>query len=227
MRPKLSYSNVMATIAVFIALGGASYAAMKLPKNSVGSKQIKKNAVSSAKIKNGAVTAAKVRSGALTGAQINASTLGTVPSAVHAQDAQTARSAQTANTLGASEGWHEVGTPGDPPFENNWRNGSPGTNQSTESAAFYKDQLGIVHLKGMVLGGAQGTTAFHLPPGYRPADRKVLIFAVTVTPETTAFGDLSISGFVPEEPDRTGAVLPPGTFGSPVSLDGVTFRAEG
>jgi hypothetical protein len=34
MRPKLTYANVMATIAVFIALGGASYASLKLPKNS-------------------------------------------------------------------------------------------------------------------------------------------------------------------------------------------------
>lgn len=47
LRPKLTYANVMATIAVFIALGGASYAATKLPKNSVGSKQIKANAVTS------------------------------------------------------------------------------------------------------------------------------------------------------------------------------------
>lgn len=36
IRGKLTYANVMATIAVFIALGGASYAAIKLPKNSVG-----------------------------------------------------------------------------------------------------------------------------------------------------------------------------------------------
>ena len=55
LRSKLSYANVMATIAVFIALGGAAYAA-GLPKNSVGSKQIKNNAVTGAKIKKGAVT---------------------------------------------------------------------------------------------------------------------------------------------------------------------------
>ena len=85
MRPKLTYANVMATIAVFIALGGASYAALKLPKNSVGAKQLKKNAVTTAKIKKEAVTAAKVRKGTLTGTQINASTLGTVPNAANAQ----------------------------------------------------------------------------------------------------------------------------------------------
>jgi hypothetical protein len=45
----------MATIAVFVALGGTGYAAAKLPRNSVGSAQIKKNAVSSSKVKNGSL----------------------------------------------------------------------------------------------------------------------------------------------------------------------------
>ena len=60
LRGKLTYANVMATVAVFIALGGASYAAIKLPTNSVGTKQLKKNAITTAKIKNGAVTPTKV-----------------------------------------------------------------------------------------------------------------------------------------------------------------------
>jgi hypothetical protein len=89
MRPNITYGNVMATIAVFIALGGASYAALKPPKNSVGSRQLKKGAVTEAKIKNEAVTAAKVRKGTLTGTQINASTLGEVPAAAKAADAAT------------------------------------------------------------------------------------------------------------------------------------------
>jgi hypothetical protein len=54
MRPKLTYANVMATIAVFIALGGASYAATQLPKNSVGTKQLKNGAVTKQKIANAA-----------------------------------------------------------------------------------------------------------------------------------------------------------------------------
>src|SRR6478672_9459693 len=85
MRPRLTYANVTATLALIIAVGGASaFAATQLAKNSVGPKQLKKNAVTTAKIKNEAVTAAKVKKGALTGTQINASTLGQVPSAVHA-----------------------------------------------------------------------------------------------------------------------------------------------
>jgi hypothetical protein len=51
---KLTYANVMATIAVFIALGGASYAAIKLPKNSVGTEQLKKGAVNATKLSKAA-----------------------------------------------------------------------------------------------------------------------------------------------------------------------------
>ncbi len=47
---RLTYANVVATLALFIALGGASYAAIKLPKNSVGTKQLKQGAVTKAKI---------------------------------------------------------------------------------------------------------------------------------------------------------------------------------
>jgi hypothetical protein len=38
--PRLSYANVVATLALFIALGGATYAAVELPANSVGVRQI-------------------------------------------------------------------------------------------------------------------------------------------------------------------------------------------
>ena len=64
-RRHLTYSNVMATIAVFAVLGGGAYAATKIPKNSVGARQRKKNAVTTAKLKNGAVTSAKVKKGSL------------------------------------------------------------------------------------------------------------------------------------------------------------------
>jgi hypothetical protein len=63
LRARLTYANVMATIAVFIALGGASYAALKLPKNSVGTKQLKKGAVSLNKIKRAARTELKGQKG--------------------------------------------------------------------------------------------------------------------------------------------------------------------
>jgi hypothetical protein len=61
----LSYANVMATIAVFLALGGGAYAAMKLPRKSVGSPQLKANAVNSAKVKNRSLRAVDFKAGQL------------------------------------------------------------------------------------------------------------------------------------------------------------------
>ena len=52
-------------MALFVALGGASYAAIKLPANSVGSAQIKKNAVTSAKVKDRSLLATDFRTGQL------------------------------------------------------------------------------------------------------------------------------------------------------------------
>ena len=73
MRPKprirLTYSNVVASLALFAALGGTSYAAIKLPAGSVGTKQLHTSAVTSAKVKNGSLARRDFRPGELAGAQ--------------------------------------------------------------------------------------------------------------------------------------------------------------
>jgi hypothetical protein len=48
-------------LALFVALGGTSYAAAALPRNSVGPKQLRPNAVRTGDIKAGAVTLAKIK----------------------------------------------------------------------------------------------------------------------------------------------------------------------
>jgi hypothetical protein len=71
LRGKLTYANVVATLALFLVIaGGSAFAASKVGKNSVGTKQIKNNAVTATKIKNGAVTEAKIANGAVTAAKI-------------------------------------------------------------------------------------------------------------------------------------------------------------
>ncbi|WP_205698961.1 hypothetical protein [Conexibacter sp. SYSU D00693] len=55
VRRHLSYANVMATVAVFVALGGSSYAATKLAKDTVGSTQIRSGAVGSSEVKDGSL----------------------------------------------------------------------------------------------------------------------------------------------------------------------------
>jgi hypothetical protein len=63
---KLTYANVMATLAVFFVLGGgAAFAAGKLAKNSVGPRQLRKNSVNSAKVKNHSLKAVDFKAGQL------------------------------------------------------------------------------------------------------------------------------------------------------------------
>jgi len=57
---------LIAVLALVVALGGGAYAAAKLPKNSVGTKQLKSNAVTTAKVANGSLTAADFAAGQLT-----------------------------------------------------------------------------------------------------------------------------------------------------------------
>ncbi|MEA2448394.1 MAG: hypothetical protein QOG63_326 [Thermoleophilaceae bacterium] len=65
LRQHLSYANVVATLALFVALGGASYAALKLPHNSVKSKQIARGAVKRSDLGANAVDSSKVKDGKL------------------------------------------------------------------------------------------------------------------------------------------------------------------
>lgn len=61
--------NAIALAALFIALGGTSYAAVAIPRNSVGARQLRKGAVTSQKIHSGAITPGKLASGAF-GAEV-------------------------------------------------------------------------------------------------------------------------------------------------------------
>jgi hypothetical protein len=65
LKPVLTYANVIATLALFLALGGGAYAALELPKNSVGRAQIRKNAVTSSKVRNGSLLKRDFKSGQL------------------------------------------------------------------------------------------------------------------------------------------------------------------
>ena len=58
-------NNAVAYLALFVAIGGTSYAAVQLPKDSVGAKQIAKNAVRTAEVKDGSLKSADFASGTL------------------------------------------------------------------------------------------------------------------------------------------------------------------
>ena len=190
LRGKLTYANVVATLALFIALGGASaFAATKLAKNSVGTKQIK----------NGAITKGKIKNGAVTGSKIDTSTLGAVPTATHAttadsaahsSSAASATTATNATELGGApatdftrselEPVHVVGTPGQPQL----KNGCIRSSSLSAPPSFYKDPFGVVHLAGAVRGCPEGGgEVFMLPAGFRPLEDE--LFVIRKTDNTT------------------------------------------
>ena len=78
---RFTYANVVASTALFIALGGAGYAAVQLPQNSVTTRAIEKGAVTGDRLADNAVTSAKVRAGSLVGTDLDMKRLGTVPAA--------------------------------------------------------------------------------------------------------------------------------------------------
>jgi hypothetical protein len=76
-RLRLSYANVMSTLAVMIALGGTCYAAFSLPNNSVTSKKIKNGAVHTSDLGNAAVTGKKLANNAVSTPKIAPAAVGT------------------------------------------------------------------------------------------------------------------------------------------------------
>jgi hypothetical protein len=174
-----SPAMIVALIALFISLGGTSYAAInRLPPNSVGTAQLKPNAVTAMKIAAGAVTSAKINPAA---------------------------------TL-KSEAWHEVGTAGQPLFQHSCNNSNP----TIQTVAYYKDRVGVVHLKGRYDScTSAGAVAFQLPAGYRPEALQQYPLA-SAGPGTV----VAIQG-------TTGSPIDGGVEcgGSTCFLSGITFRA--
>src|SRR3954469_23390937 len=86
-RPRLSYANVVATLALILAIGGTSYAAV-----TINGKNLKNRSVAGKKLKKNTVTGTEVRE----------SKLGTVPRADNATHATQADNAATADTAAGS-----------------------------------------------------------------------------------------------------------------------------
>jgi hypothetical protein len=97
-------------------------------------------------------------------------------------------------------------------FQNNWHNYGVGYND----AGYFKDSMGIVHLKGLVAGvGAAAifnTTIFTLPEGYRPGARE--LFVCSTNPNVAGRVDVLPDGQVQVVQGNSGWL----------SLDGLTFR---
>lgn len=68
-RPRLTYANVIASVALFVALGGSAVAA-GLARNSVGPRQLKKGAVTARALRRQAVTSGKIAPKAVTAGKL-------------------------------------------------------------------------------------------------------------------------------------------------------------
>jgi hypothetical protein len=82
VRKRLSFANVASAIALFVALGGTSYAAVTLPSNSVGRAQIKTGGVGKSEVGSNTVGSSEIRGSSITAPDIKTSAVG--PSEVRA-----------------------------------------------------------------------------------------------------------------------------------------------
>ncbi len=113
------------------------------------------------------------------------------------------------------ESWHRVTA-----FENGWRNSRRG---NVNPAGYFKDSLGIVHLRGMLLVGKRSSnkTIFILPEGYRPENVEMqAAMSFHQPPRKEGAYRAGLIGILPD-----GQVQPIWHGDQWVSLDGISFRA--
>jgi hypothetical protein len=193
-----------------------------LANGAVGTAKLADGAVLTSKLANAVVTSVKLADAAVTPAQLADGAVGT---------SKLGDAAVTAGKLGANsvDGSKVVDgsiagsdvTPlsfTQPTLQNGWNTGA-----LTTVPGFGKDATGFVHLRGQILGGTLGTSAFQLPAGLRPA-------------QSASFGALHIAGGSSTVcgvqvgtngdvtigiPGDTGCATTAGLY----SLDGMTFQA--
>jgi hypothetical protein len=73
IRSRVTYGNIVATLAMFTAFGGTSYA-LTLPRNSISAKELAPGSVRASEIKDGAVLSREIRDRAISLRDISLST---------------------------------------------------------------------------------------------------------------------------------------------------------
>lgn len=171
---RISPASCLAMLALFVALGGISYAAAgkigtsELKNGAVTKPKLKKNAVVTAKVADQAITGAKIADDAVTGAKVNEASLGIVPNA--------AALAGKAPSGYESKGFGGVG---DTPFVNLPTNSDVVVATQALPAGTY-----LV----LARGGINNNGAAEAPLGQE------CTLTVGGTSQTVGFGDLAPSG---------------------------------
>jgi hypothetical protein len=221
--------NVLALVALFIALGGVAWAAAK-----IDSGDVKDNSLKSEDLKDGkGVEGADVAPDSLSGAGIDESSLGQVPSAASADSATDADTLDGKDSgdfaSSGSEGWHAANLLSSTACA--WHNYGNGQND----AGYFRDPAGVVHLRGLVyvtdevfgpcsLSSASQREFLTLPLGYRPEHNEAL-----ATISNNAPARINVLRQATLNPNEGAVAVEPGfptTVNAHVwvSIDGLSFR---
>jgi hypothetical protein len=197
---------LVAVLALVAALGGTALAGPDALTRALSKKQVKQIATKQAiKQIDRRAPGLSVAKAAVADTATNATTaenssrLGGVDAAAYVK--------------GPVEPVRRVGTAGNPPFGTNWTNvGAP-----SETAGFYKDPFGIVHLVGDLfhVGSANGEAVFTLPPAYRPSTFAIFAVAGNADGETATLR---------VDPDGDVVMFGVTVSGGTYNINGVTFR---
>jgi hypothetical protein len=227
---RLSYSNVMATFALFVALGGSSYAAV-----TITGKQVKNESLTSKDVKNRSLLAKDFKRGQLKGGSRGATgpagargPAGANGGGSTAPTHFTLITSYPTNTSVAPSPSGQFNCPARDAFEHctgAWLNyGDP-----HGPVGYGRDGFGFVHLQGVareVVDSteesddiAPDTTILTLPPGYRPGKRAIFtaVRGMPGGPPVSVRLDVRADGTVrlPSDPSFEDLYL---------SFEGITFR---
>lgn len=198
IRKHLTYANVMATLAVFLVLGGGTALASYVISSNG---QIGPGTVSGHKPPSG--KHANIIAGSVSGTDLAPAAVGSAKLNVPATFTSAGLPDSTDGQCGSLNGWVNI---------------KPSV---YSRVGYYRGPDGLVHLQGYTQPCVpHNISIFSLPPGFRPAHRTLVVGNGSNGGGITIFDKAFDNGVFNWD---AGAVSP-GDFDDPISLDGITFR---